>query len=225
VAEKRSKPGESQESSVELEAWYREVAEGSRSTGRPYGLLPRVSAKSPDKASVEFVLDIAEQLYPGIVHLEELDRQEQKFWLPFSTTALGGFEGSSVLLDRITTIMQGSVEAEVSRSIALAEQASREQAELHLQELHQRKARLLQELREREDRHKLLVREREDRHDLWMKERLGRFQTLGTEAEIPPPPPSPVYTTLVGNQWRWAVHVLRYAFQQRRLRNRDPHRG
>lgn len=160
-----------------------------RVTKRPVGMLARL----PSVAEVdrELVLDLAEILFPGIEHLDQLSPEQRARWIVLQTSLV---QNPSVLkesfLEGFQSIFEKEVEAQVSEALERGDQQ-----ELALPGLGERR---LEALRERAKQ---------------------RVAYAAARRQIPPPPSAPTYDRLFGNQIRWALHVIRYALQERRLKS------
>lgn len=175
---------------------------------------------SSDQAAIELLGDLAKSLFPGVNDISQLDPQERARWILVQRSVLQSQQATKDFVDQIAAAIGGVAEAEASQVLALAEQTAGEQGERHRQALREREERLHQELRERQEIHAQQLKERQERHELEIQERLKRLGSAQVQTRIQPPPPSAVYTTLFGNQLRWASHVIRYALQEHRLRTK-----
>lgn len=86
---------------------------GSQSAPQqPRGLLPRSLKKGEGNSEViELLMQIAEQWYPGISNLEELDGKEQKFWIRFREGVLQGQYGIAELAKTLNESIKAQVDA------------------------------------------------------------------------------------------------------------------
>lgn len=188
---------------------------------RPHRLISqRVLKASSDKAAIELLGDLAAHLFPGVTDISQLDPPDRSRWILLQQSVLQNQQATRGLSDRMVETIGELVEVETSQALTLAEQTSREQRERHLQGLREQDDRFRQELLEQRQIHEQELRERRARHELELQEARERLGAAQVETRMPPPPPSPVYTSLFGNQLRWASHVIRYALQERRLRTK-----
>ena len=118
-------------------------------SAQPRGLLPRSLKRSESNGeAVELLIRIAEQWYPGVSNLEELDKKEQKFWIRFREGVLRGQYSVAELAKTLNDSITKHVDAEIEDVQARREVDLEDQVELRKE----RKARLKQELKERETR-------------------------------------------------------------------------
>jgi hypothetical protein len=159
-------------------------------------MLVKVSGREIDESTRDLVLDLADHLYPGITHVDELPREERNWWVLVQTKII---QADPEERESIRLSLKGvdeEVEAQIMLFLAKAEE---------------QEPSLLQEKLER--RRTAILKER-------AKYRVARKSA--ERQQIPPPPPSPTYDRLFGNQIRWAIHVIRYTLQQRRVKLSTP---
>jgi hypothetical protein len=180
-------------------------------------LLSRDPNNEEYASTRELVLVLAERFYPGVERLEELPEKQRTRWvrLQLKITGLGLQQKEFVRF--LAERDDEEVEAQVTDFLAGVEKQERELDEAAALEESQR-----------------VLRSRSTARRRWWKRPSRGAQpppasvprpdpATSVEADlIPPPPPSPTYDRLFGNQIRWAIHVIRYSLQQRRLKLADP---
>jgi hypothetical protein len=196
-----------------------EAQEESTATERPdrRGMLPRLHGVDINESDEELALLLAEQFYPDLTNIDQIeDPHEKRGWITLAVQILRGQETvARHSAEAFSKVFQPLVDAQVADTVrkAAAEEREREERRAHLQALYEaaieREAPPLGGL---EEKRMGSLRER-------AKQRVA--SQSATSHLIPPPPPSPTYDRLFGNQIRWAIHVIRYSLQQRRLKLAD----
>lgn len=203
---------------------------GARQSG--HALISKTLEEAEiDEFSRDRLADIAEHFFPEAEDLSDLSPDQQASWLNIQSVALRDkrlFEALHKVVEVTETPDETAVQDAVVEAEELMESARRHATLLQheAEEVRNREA-AREEVAAREEALKLeqhsleeelrqLARKHERLQALrrWSARRRSARQTR----VVQPPPASPTYDRMFGNQLRWAIHVIRYALQQRRLR-------
>ena len=108
---------------------------GTEQTVRPEEMLPRlgpdVEVREGDR---ELALDLAENLFPGITHIDQLDKEWKSWWILVSGRVLRGDKGITRFVEAFSEVFRPGVEAQMDdilkrREMDLADQGRRAAAE------------------------------------------------------------------------------------------------
>lgn len=198
----------------------------------------------------ELVLELAEHFFPGVQHIEQLSSPQRAWWVSVQVAIARGEQGLVQATRRVLSEAE-EVEVQPSEMLDSYEQLERTRVEfVESDELEARREQkkawreivqgikaeheretALKQAAARHRKERLLEKVRATRRrsvELPSREaplpgsrEIGLFRSREAQL-IPPPPPSPTYDRLFGNQIRWALHVIRYSLQQRRLKLTDP---
>jgi len=188
-----------------------------RSERRGHALVSSVKGVGAieDESARELLADIADHLHPGIEHVDELSGRDRSLWI-------------------LIHLSIGEATPEEKESMRLSLEERDMEVETQVSDIIGRPNRpqsIKEKVRQADPEHRLpadtLRQIEEETADLEERVRLKQAQQREEFSAVagrllPPPPPSPTYDRLFGNQIRWAIHVIRYALQQRRLKLADP---
>jgi hypothetical protein len=180
---------------------------------RPVGMLIRLSSQPEiDESTRELILDLAEQLFPGVQHLDQLPPTKRRVWIVIQAQLIQ--DANPEARQSIEVALQRFIDKEVEITISeVVDKAERVEVELAISEVVDKAEQAEEKLPESEEGQLVAVRR-------WVP--LRAAEPAWVRHPILPPPPSPRYDRPFGNQIRWAIHVIRYALQQRRLKSSFP---
>jgi hypothetical protein len=147
-------------------------------------MLPRlgsdVEVREEDR---ELALDLAENLFPGAVHIDQLDKESKPWWILVSSKVLRGDKGMTRFVEAFSRVFRPGVEAQVDdilkrQEVDFADQGRRAEAE----EL-ERKARDGREEALSQANLAEKAQAMEERKERWAQERKERDKHLELEEQ------------------------------------------
>lgn len=104
------------------------------------GMLPRLHGVEIEGSNEELVLLLAEQFYPELIHLDQIEnKQEKRNWTVLAVQILRGQEAAvRHAAETFSKVFQPGVNAQVADTLrkGAAEEREREERKAHLQELY-----------------------------------------------------------------------------------------
>jgi hypothetical protein len=196
----------------------KDTAGGARTEKRPVGMVVHFSSHSrATEENRELVLELAEHLYPNVERIDELSESERRQWIALQGALVRAEPEDRESMRSLLKEVDEEVEAQVSNLLADAKAQDKAVQQAASQK---RRERLLERVRAaRRRRMELPSREAEPPSEVVHRAEPAKSREPQL---LPPPPPSPTYDRLFGNQIRWALHVIRYTLQQRRLKLSNP---
>lgn len=136
--------------------------------GRPYGLLPRLPGVAIKEEDRELTLVLAEHLFPGVEHIDQLSDEQKPWWILVSGRVLSGDKAIARYVEAFSKVFLPSVDTQIDDTLkrqefdfadkgrrAAAEEVERRNREARAGEEHEAKlARIKQEGVEEEKREK-----------------------------------------------------------------------
>jgi hypothetical protein len=162
------------------------------------GMLPRLRGVEIKPADEELVLLLAEQFYPRLTHLDQIENpQERRGWTILAVQILLGQETIMRYVEKFSAIFKPSVDAQVDETVRRSAAEEQERAERKEREIERHKAELFRiaeeesldgerwemEKKEREKKLELEVKEREKRLELEEEERTAHLRLETEERE------------------------------------------
>jgi hypothetical protein len=172
--------------------------EGGVERGRPYGLLPRLPGVAIKEEDRDLALVLAEYLFPGVEHIDQLNDEQKPWWILVSGRLLSGDKAIARYVEAFSKVFLPSVDAQIGDTMkrqefdfadkgrrAAAEEVERRNREERAMEEHKaRLARIAQEGVEEEKREKQKRADGAKRAKLDEAERIKHLELEEEERKI-----------------------------------------